>query len=270
MKRKYTTVLVTGATSGIGLHLSECFAKRGYDLVLVARSADKLRERKETLEVQYGVRVEILQQDLSEPDAAQKVFDAVSQMGLEIDVLVNNAGFGNFGNYVSTSWEKDGAMIRLNVVCVAQLTKLFLPGMVERHRGKILNLASTAAFVPGPGMSVYYATKAFVLSFSQALSRELEGTGVTVTALCPGPTDTNFSNAANLRKSKIYSYFKSAANASAAKVAEYGYKSLQKGKAVAIQGILNKALVFAARLAPLCLLREILYAMQEHVQSDHN
>ena len=185
------TALITGASSGIGLELARIFASHRHDVVLVARTESKLRELARECEAS-GVRAHVIPADLSKAGAAQTVVDGVAALGLEIDVLVNNAGLGRYGPFIDMAPGSELEMIQVNVVALTELTRRFLPAMVARRRGRILNVASTAAFLPGPLMAVYYATKAYVLSFSEAIANELEGTGVTVTAFCPGPVDSGF------------------------------------------------------------------------------
>ncbi|MEA2565364.1 MAG: uncharacterized protein QOD49_541, partial [Actinomycetota bacterium] len=186
--------LVTGASGGIGEELARILARHGYDLVLVARSADKLAALAERLELDHGIQVRAIAKDLARPDAAAEIHEWLAAEGLTVDVLVNNAGMGLLGKFAEIGIEGDVEMLRLNVEAPTLLTRLLLPSMLERGSGRILNLASTAGFQPGPLMAVYYATKAYVLSFSEALANEVAGTGVTVTALCPGPTETGFSS----------------------------------------------------------------------------
>jgi len=223
------TALITGASSGIGRELARLHAQQGGDLVIVARSKDALEALCEELQSKHGVRVTVIIADLTEPDAPQTVFEKVTAARLSIDTLVNNAGFGGHGLFHERDWEKESAMIRLNVLALTHLTHLFLPAMVERKQGRILNVASTAGFLPGPLQAVYYATKAFVLSFTQAIAEELSGTGVTVTALCPGPVDTGFAKAANVEDVEAFDN-----TASASDVARIGYRAMQSGKLVVI------------------------------------
>ncbi len=254
------SVLITGASGGLGLEFAKLFAKDKNDLVLVARSADKLDEVKERLEKEYGVTVHTFAADLSKESSADEIYAYATREGLAVTTLVNNAGFGDFGEFAACDWDKQRDMVNLNVLALMRLTKLFIPSMKENKMGKILNLASVAAFQPGPLMSVYYASKAFVLSFSEALHVELKPYGITVTALCPGPVKTGFEKAANLKNSGL---FKNLKVASPQKVALYGYKKLRKGKAVAIQGAGNKLLIFISRFAPRSLVRRIVYKIQK-------
>ncbi len=259
------TVLITGASSGLGLALAHRFAKEGYDLILTARSADKLVAAKAELEAAYGVGVTPIPHDLGAPCAAQTLMAAVQAQGLTVDILVNNAGFGDFGAFADSDIDKQSAMVQLNVSALMELTHAVLPMMRQKGRGKILNVASIAAFQQGPFMSVYYATKAFVLSFSQALARELKGSGITVTALCPGPIDTGFVEAADLGRSKL---FRSMPVSTAEQVADYGYKALMKGKTVAVHRVLNKLLVFCVRFAPRSLVGNMICKIQGEIPKE--
>src|ERR1035438_7015579 len=191
------TALVTGASSGIGLELARIFAREGYNLVLVARSADKLRLLASEVEKAHGTRSLILATDLAEPGAAAYVLDQTARAQIVVDILVNNAGFGQYGLFADNDLEECMRQIQLNVTTVTHLTRLYLSGVIRRTSGRILNVASTAAFQPGPLMAVYFATKAYVLHLSEALANELKGTGVTVTCLCPGATATEFHKRAN-------------------------------------------------------------------------
>lgn len=241
------TALITGASSGIGLELARLFARDHHDLVLVARSKAKLDALGRELSQQYGVRVHVVAEDLARPDAVDRVVARVEALGLSIDALVNNAGFGHFGSFAEGEWSKELDMIQVNMVTLTALTKRLLPGMVARKHGRVLNIASTAAFQPGPLMAVYYATKAYVLSFSEALSAELEGTGVTVTALCPGPTQSGFQAQAEMLDSKLV---RGKSLPDAKSVAEAGYRALQSGKRVYIPGFSNWSAAQAVRFLP--------------------
>jgi short-subunit dehydrogenase len=241
------TALVTGGSSGIGLEIAKLLAADGYSLVLVARSKPDLQRVAKGLSIAYGVSVLALSSDLSRPDAPQEIYSQLNKKGITVDVLVNNAGFGQFGTFIELDEKTQLEMIEVNITALTKLTKLFLPQMVQRGRGRVLNLASTAAFQPGPLMAVYYASKAYVLSFSQAIGNELAGTGVTVTALCPGPTGTGFATRAGLRQSKLFS----ALSVSTSKdVAVAGYRAMLKGEPVVIVGFKNKALNFLQRFLP--------------------
>ncbi len=256
------TVLITGASSGLGLSLAHRFAKEGYDLILTARSADKLVAAKEELESAYAVTVTPIPHDLGAPSAAQTLMAAVCERGLTVDILVNNAGFGDFGAFADSEIDKQSAMVDLNVKALMELTHAVLPTMRENRRGKILNVASIAAFQQGPYMSVYYATKAFVLNFSQALAHELKGSGITVTVLCPGPIDTGFVETADLSRSKL---FRSLPVSTPDAVADYGYKSLMKNKTVAIHRLSNKLLIFCGRFAPRKLISYMICRIQGEI-----
>ena len=251
-------VLITGASGGIGLALAEIFAREGCDLVLVARSEAKLAAAKARLESQYGIAAEVMVKDLAVKDAADEIFAELTDKGRQIDILVNNAGVGEYGRFADAEWKKQNEMIQLNVTALVHMTKLFLEPMLERKEGKILNVASIAAFNPGPTMAVYHATKAAVLFFSEALTSELKGSGVTVTTLCPGPTETGFVAAASMESSKLFQNLKVA---TAEDVAACGYKALMKGKPVAVQGFINRLMAFSVRLAPRSQVRELTYKM---------
>ncbi|HEY8424014.1 MAG TPA: SDR family oxidoreductase [Clostridia bacterium] len=253
------TALITGASSGIGFEFARIFAKDGYNLVLVARSQDKLLSLKQEFE-QYGSDVFIIVKDLSNPNAAQEVYNETQKEGIFIDVLVNNAGVGDFGKFAESDISKVDTMIELNIGALTKLTRLYLPHMIAKKSGKILNVGSLGSFQPGPLMAVYYASKAYVLSFSEAISRELKGTGVTVTALCPGPTRTNFQQAANLGMSGL---FVNLQVADARKVAEFGYKKMNQGKVIAVPGFFNKIAAVGVKLLPRRAVRNIVYNIQK-------
>lgn len=242
-----TTALITGASNGIGLELAKIHASKGDNLVLVARNVSKLNELKTELENLYKIQIHIIVKDLAVPDAAQEVYDETTTQGIAINYLINNAGFGDYGLFYMTDWDKAIRMINLNITSLTQLTYLYLKDMVSRGSGRIMNVASTAAFQPVPTMSVYSATKAFVLSFSEAVNNEVKDKGVTVTALCPGPTSTGFRTAAAMEKSGL---FKDGKSAGPKEVAEYGYKAMMSGRPVAIHGTKNYIMARAASLLP--------------------
>jgi uncharacterized protein len=248
------TALITGASSGIGLELARVFARNGYNLVLVARSRDKLLAISKELTNQYTSKVDIITADLSAHSASTLVYNEIKQLGIEIDVLVNNAGVGLYGEFLNQSWDSLDKMIMLNMHTLTHLTHLFLPSMVSRKRGKIIQIASTAAFQPGPTMAVYYATKSYVLGFSAALQHELKGTGVTVTTICPGPTISGFQDAADMKESRL---FRMMPIPGSDEVAEFSYKMAMKGKTVAIHGLLNRIMAFSTRLMPRRLLMTV-------------
>lgn len=244
--KKRETALVTGASGGLGLEFARLLAKKHYDLVLVARNEGKLNSIKRELEKEYGITAWVCPCDLSRVDAALGVYQFTQAHDLEIDVLINNAGFGDSGKFAESNWQKQYEMVQVDITALMQLIHCFLPGMVERGHGKILNLSSVAAFCAGPGMSVYYASKAFVRSFSEAVAEEVKGTGVTVTALCPGPTATGFEAAADMGKgSKM---FKKAAKPE--DVAKAGIRALRLGKVLCYQGSFTKWMGFLCRLVP--------------------
>lgn len=229
------TVLITGASSGIGYELAKVFASHKYNLILVARSAKKLNELAELVRNQYDVKVDVIAHDLSQVGASKKVFDEVQSLQITIDILVNNAGVGNVGFFHETQLNKDAEMIQLNITALTEMTKLFSREMVKRKKGKILNVGSTGSFAPGPYIAVYYATKAYVLSFSKAIAKELKAYGITVTALCPGAVRTNFCKTAGKRD------MPGAMEASV--VAKLAYEGLLKNKEVIVPGVQNKILI---------------------------
>ena len=241
------TALITGSSDGIGLELAIVHASKGDNLVLVARSIAKLEELKVSLEKQYKISVYVIRKDLSMPGSAQEVYDETKTQSIQVDYLINNAGFGDFGFFVDTDWNKELQMINLNITTLTHFTKLFLKDMVSRKSGKIMNVASTAAFQSGPKMAVYFATKAFVLSFSEAVDNEVRDKGVTITALCPGATESGFQAAASLEDNKL---FKGKKLPSSKEVAEFGYAAMMKGKTVAVHGTLNYIMANAVRFFP--------------------
>ena len=256
------TALITGASGGIGYELTRLFARDGYDLVLVARGESKLAEIKRDLEKGHGIKVMVVVKDLSVPSSPQELFDQVRQEGIEVDALVNNAGFTDFGLFIEAALQKMLEMMQVNMVTLTHLTRLFLPGMVQRHSGRVMNVASTAAYLPGPLMAVYYATKAYVLSFSEALSNELEGTGVTVTALCPGITETGFQKRGNMEDSKLLA----GRNIMDVRtVAKIGYKGFMKGKPIVVTGLRNLISVQSVRFLPRAVVRRVVRRAQERV-----
>jgi short-subunit dehydrogenase len=247
------TALITGASGGIGLELARVFAEQGHALVLVARSRNRLEEIAAELK---PTPVQVLAKDLTLVGAAEGVLREAPK----VDVLVNNAGYGVYGPFLKTPLDEELGMLQLNMTALVVLTKLYLPGMVASRNGKILNVASTAAFQPGPLMALYYATKAFVLSFSEAIGSELEGTGVTVTALCPGPTATGFQARTKLEKSRLFTSLKVM---DARTVAEAGYRGLMAGKPVVIPGLMNKLIAQSVRFTPRSMVTKIAHKMQE-------
>jgi short-subunit dehydrogenase len=237
MKTKRKTALVTGATSGIGHELAKIFAEEGYDLVLVSRSREELETVGNNLAQLHGVRATVVPADLSEPSAAEEVYNEVKAKGIQIDVLVNDAGQGVYGPFTTTELQEELNIIQLNVVSLMVLTKLFLKDMVNRGEGRILQLASIVSKIASPLMAVYAGTKAFVYNFSMSLSNELKDTGVTITALQPGVTDTDFFNKADATEMRAV---QEGDPADPAKVARDGYEALMKGEAKVVSGAMNK------------------------------
>jgi len=248
------TALITGASNGIGLELAKIHASKGDNLVLVARNKAKLDTLKVELEKKYSVKILTIGKDLSEINAAQEVYETTTKQNIQVDYLINNAGFGDFGMFVETDWMKEQQMINLNINTLTQFTKLYLKDMVKRRNGKIMNVASTAAFQPGPTMAIYCATKAFVLSFSEAIANEVADKGVTVTTLCPGATESGFQAAAAMEKSALV---KGKKLPTSQEVAEYGYKAMMKGKTVAIHGFLNWILANSVRFSPRAMIVKV-------------
>ena len=241
------TALITGASSGIGRELAKLFARDHYDLVLVARNSSRLAQAADELQRQFGIAAKSFPVDLTSGSTPQFLFDQLAREGVTIDVLVNNAGYGKLGAFAEVSAEESLGQIQLNITALTHLTKLFLGPMLEKKSGKILNVASTAGFQPGPLMAVYYATKAFVISFSEALANELQGTGVSVTCLCPGVTDTEFQKRAGTEQTKL---FRQMRPMDAKTVARDGYRGLMKGKPLVISGFRNWLLAESLRVSP--------------------
>ena len=245
------TALVTGASSGFGREFVKLFAQDGYNLILVARHEDDLREVAQQLENDFaGCETLVLAKDLTQPKAAQELYDAVKQEGVNVQTLVNDAGFGEHGLFAETDLEKELAMIQLNVVSLVTLTKLFMRDMLARGEGRILQLASTVSFMPVPKLSVYAASKAFVLSFSEAVAYELKDTGVTMTALCPGASDTEFFERADAEGANVTETPLS----DPAEVAKDGYEAMMKGELKVISGAMNKTQVYLSNFVPDSLL----------------
>jgi hypothetical protein len=240
-----STALITGASGGIGYELAKLFARDHHNLVLVARSADKLKQVADELQA-HGVTVKTITLDLAEPPAPKFLFNQLQREGIAIDILVNNAGFGVFGDFAQMPEAEILGQIDLNIRALTELTRLFLPPMIARRTGRVMNIASTAAFQAGPMMAVYYATKAYVLLFSEAIANELRNTGVTVTCFCPGATHTDFAQRAGVANSRL---FKLGAM-SAAKVALDGYRAVMEGRGLAISGAHNWIVAQSTRFAP--------------------
>ena len=241
------TALITGASNGIGLELARIHAKRGGNLVLVARSQDKLNQLADELRAQYhDIQITVIAQDLAMPHAAQSVFAQTEQLGIQVDILINNAGFGGHGRFFERELAKEQQMIQLNITTLTELTHLYLQGMVARRSGKILNVSSTASFMPGPLQAVYYATKAYVTSFSQAVAEEVREFGISITALCPGAVATDFVAAGDLQGVAVWKNAKSAQS-----VAECGYQAMLDGELVAFnEGKLKFTLEWVVPLLP--------------------
>jgi hypothetical protein len=237
--------LVTGATAGIGYEFAEILAADGYALALVARDQPRLAERARFLQNKFNVQVKVLARDLARADAAPDVFAQLQREGFPVSVLINNAAFGVFGRFAETDLDKELQMLHVNMDAVVQLTKLFVGPMLQRREGKILNVASTASFQPGPWLSLYSASKAFVYSFSCALALELRGTGVTVTALCPGGTRTEFQQRAGMRSKEGFP-----GPMSARRVAEIGYRAMLRGRPIVVAGWTNKLMIAVSRQCP--------------------
>jgi len=257
MNDAYT--LLTGASSGIGFELAKIFAAKNHNLILAARSKETLEKLAEDLRKAHKVKVEVIAMDLSQESAPSTLFQTCQDRSLRVNILVNNAGFGDNAAFLKSDWKRQENMMDLNMKSLTHLCYLFLPAMVAARQGAILNVASTAAFQPGPFMSVYYATKAYVLSFSEALNEELRGTGVYVSTLCPGPTMSGFQQAAGMDTALL---FKLGVPGSQA-VAEYAYNALIARKSVAVHGFMNKISVFAVRFLPRGLVVRIVRMLQE-------
>jgi len=257
------TTLITGASGGIGYELAKLFARDHHNLVLVARSTDKLAQVATELQA-HGITVKTVALDLAQPPAPKFLFDQLQREGIAIDILINNAGFGAFGEFAQMPEEEIRGQIDLNITALTTLTRLFLPPMVQRRSGRIMNVASTAGFQPGPLMAVYYATKAYVISFSEAIANELHATGVTVTCFCPGATHTGFAQRAGTEKSRL---FKQLGAMSAEKVALDGYRAVMEGRTLAISGVHNWAVAQSTRFAPRKMVTAISRWVAEKVES---
>jgi short-subunit dehydrogenase len=239
--------LITGSSGGIGEDLARLIAAGGREVVLLARGAAKLQALADELSHAHGISATVLPMDLSAPDAADDVTRALAERRITVDMLVNNAGFGTHGAFARDDAQEQLQMLQVNVVALTTLTRALLPGMIERRRGRILNVASTAAFQPGPLMAVYYASKSYVLSLSLALSEETADTGVTVTCLCPGPTRTGFQDRAQMNQSRL---FRVGSVMASGDVARVGYDAMIAGKALAIPGVANKIGAQSVRFVP--------------------
>ena len=254
------TAVITGASFGIGRAFAQICARNKFDLVLIARSQPQLEALAAELRQSTGRTVLTIAQNLAESGASLKVFEQVRRSGLPVDALINNAGFGTLGPFWETNRDQQLQMIQLNIAALTDLTRLFLPAMIERRQGRILNVASTAAFQPGPLMSVYYASKAYVVSFSQAIHNEARRHGVTVTCLCPGPTKTEFAGRAGMNATKLFS---GGMSMSAERVAEIGFRAMQRGKPLVFAGRLNAFGALMTRFAPMRFTAAIARRLQE-------
>lgn len=250
--------LITGASGGIGYELCQQFARNNYDLILVARDQEKLKKYADECKKNHNTKSTIILKDLSSATAADEIHQQLKHEHMTVDVLVNNAGFGSYGKFSETDLKKELSMMQVNIVTLTHLTKLLLPDMLAKKSGKILNVASTAAFFPGPLMAVYYATKAYVYSFSQAIREELKNTGVSVTVLCPGPTRTGFEKKADLGSSKLFKKV----SMDAKTVAEKAFQGLMENKPLVIPGIRNKMQVFSEHFVP----RNLIAGIVENAQ----
>lgn len=248
-----TRTLITGASAGIGVELARECARNGQSLVLVARRKERLEEIAAELRDRHRVTIDTIDQDLAESGSAQRLAERVQGLDVSIENLINNAGFGANGVFHDLEIDEQVRMIHLNCATLTELTHRFLPGMLSRRRGRILNVASTAAFQPGPFMAVYYATKAYVLSFTEAIAEETRGTGVSVTALCPGATRTEFQERANAENMQLLRF----GTASARSVAAYGFRAMMSGKVIAIPGLSNKLLRQSIRITPHGVVRRV-------------
>jgi short-subunit dehydrogenase len=257
-QRQAETVLITGASSGIGRELARLYASDGAGLVLIARREGKLRELADELAAKHGVEVQVLPADLSQPGSPREVVEELARRHIDMDVLVNNAGFGARGSVAGIGVERQIDMIEVNVAALTQLTALLLPGMLERRRGAILNVASTAAFQPGPNQAVYCATKAYVLSFTEALAEEVRGSGVRVSCLAPGATKTGFAATAGMLGTRLFRR----GTMDAGRVARAGHDGLRRGKTLIVPGLRNRILAFSVRLSPRVLVTKIAAYLQ--------
>jgi short-subunit dehydrogenase len=252
------TVLITGASSGIGLELARLFAADNSNLVLVARREEKLRALADELKSKFGVDVFILPKDLSQKNAPTEIFDTLEKEGIQIDVVVNNAGFGARGAVADLDTDMQIDMIQVNVVALTHLTRLFLPGIIQRGRGGILNVGSLAGFQPGPNLAVYYATKAYVLSFTEALSEEINNPDIKITCLTPGPVRTEFGSKSELDDSLLFKL----SLMDAEPVVKAGYEGFRKGKVIVLPGLKQKIIPFLLRLTPRFLVRKVVKSLQ--------
>jgi short-subunit dehydrogenase len=259
-KKDKKVALITGASSGIGRELARIHAEKGGDLVIVAKRKDELDKLKSELEKKHSVKVMVIAKDLTKPDAPKEIYDKVKKAGIEIDYLINNAGFGGRGRFYEREWETDLSMIKLNVIALTALTRFFLPDFVKRNSGRILNTSSTASLMPGPMQAVYYATKVFVTFFSNAIAEELHDTNITVTALLPGATETEFAKVSGMDKTELFKK-----TASARSVAQDGYNGMLAGKLDVISGLTfaQKMMMAFIPIMPKKMLLKQVRTMQE-------
>ena len=251
-----STVLITGASTGIGYELAKLYAKDKFHVILVARGKDKLEQVAAELTKDYGCDTTVIACDLSEPKAAQELYDQVIAKNLQVDELINNAGFGNSGSFHENELSAELGMIQVNITSLVELCHLFLAEMVARKSGKILNVASTAAFQPGPGMANYFASKSYVLHFTEGLAEEVKKHNVTVSALCPGPTITEFFNRANMNDSALKNSIL-IPTMTGKKVAQIAYKKLKRKKVIIIPGLVNSLTAFSPRISPRFIVRKV-------------
>jgi uncharacterized protein len=261
MSSNHKIALITGASSGIGKALAENFAQDSYDVILAARSVSKMESQAADLKKRYNITATVIAADLESNEGAANLYREIKNSGFILSALANNAGYGNFGEFKDSTLQSELAMMQINMSTIVVLTKLFMPDLLATN-GKIINTASTAAFQPGPYMAVYYATKAFVLSFSEAIAAELEGTGVTVTALCPGPTASGFQDKADMHASALV---KNKNLPTAEEVAALGYRAMQRGQRVYIPGVANWLMVQSLRFTPRSLVTKIVKAMSKPI-----
>jgi short-subunit dehydrogenase len=260
-QKKRETALITGASSGIGLDLAKLMAP-DFDLIITARNQSDLEKIARELQAAHGNHVHVIPADLSQSEAPEQLFAEITRRGLPVDILINNAGFGSYGTFAESDHQTELDMIQVNITALTSLTRLALPGMLERKRGRIMNVASTAGFQPGPLMAVYYATKAYVIMFSEAIANELKGSGVTVTCLCPGATATKFAGRAKMEESRL---FKMGAMRSK-DVARIAYKGMMAGKTMVIPGMLNRAIAMSVRFSPRKMVTAISRRLQERAK----
>lgn len=262
----HSAALITGASSGLGAEYARLFAADKHDLVLVARRRDRLEALAKELEAAQGIRAHVIAADLADPAGVTSVIDEVNRLGLEIAYLVNNAGFGGSGAFAESDRARQLEMVQVNVTALVTLTRAFLPGMIARKRGRVLNVGSTAGFVPGPFMAVYYASKAFVNAFTEALWYELRGTGVTATVSCPGATATEFAAVAGNERSLLFRM----GAAPAATVARQGYRAMMRGRPLIVHGLKNKLIIQSLRVSPRVAIRAVAASLNPPPATPHS